>query len=133
MDEFISMRLWNIFIAIEKEVNLKKKGIIAYIFFVDSTTVLIKCDQRLSVKLLYYFEDVIIDFEMVILTANDMFYSYEYYIKANVIEAKCYWKNKLHFYNVKTTRSYNFFVCSDYLLVHFSVTFPSVLIISWSV
>ena len=50
-------------------------------------TALMECDQRLSVKVLYYFKDVIIDFERVILTEN-MFYSYKYYIKASVIEGK---------------------------------------------
>ena len=59
--------------------------------------ILIECDLRLSVKVLCYFEDVITDFQRIILTANDMFYSYEYYIKAIVVEGKVLLEEYLYY------------------------------------
>ena len=92
MDEFVSVKLWDIFSTIQRDANLQKKLTLTP-FFIDSMIVLIECDLRLPAKVLYYFEDVITDFKRVILTANDMFYSYEYYIKVIVVEERFYWKN----------------------------------------
>ena len=53
-------------------------------------TVLIECDKFLEKNQQHYFEDVIIDFEKVVICENKQFEVCDYWVKAKIVKAKFY-------------------------------------------
>ena len=53
-------------------------------------TVLIECDKFLAKNQQHYFEDVIIDFEKVVICENKQFEVCDYWVKAKIVKAKFY-------------------------------------------
>lgn len=53
-------------------------------------TVLIECDDCLAMNQQHYCEDVIIDFEKVVICENKQFEVCDYWVKAKIVRAKSY-------------------------------------------
>ena len=94
MSELTSVKIWEEFATIHSKI-CEKKSYVA--FFADPMAVLMECDERLAMNEQYYFEDVIVDFEKIIICENKLLDVFNYQVKAKTVKAKCYLPFQFYF------------------------------------